>query len=88
MSKSLNFGKTSSGIVRILNKYIILFGSFDSNKLLPFQRLQDLPLPPRVHHLDVVERLTPSMNGNQEFAAPSSFEPGRAVALGRVLVLT
>jgi hypothetical protein len=47
--------------------------------------------PPRVDHLDVVGRLTPSMNGNQEFTTPRSLmshEPGRAVALGRVLVLT
>jgi hypothetical protein len=46
--------------------------------------------PPRVDHLDVVGRLTPSMNGHQEFTAPRSLvsEPGRAVALGRVLVLT
>jgi hypothetical protein len=29
-------------------------------------------LPPRVNHLDVVGRLTPSMNGNQEFTAPRS----------------
>jgi hypothetical protein len=28
--------------------------------------------PPRVDHLDVVGRLTPSMNGNQEFTAPRS----------------
>jgi hypothetical protein len=30
--------------------------------------------PPRVDHLDVVERLIPSMNGNQEFTAPRSLE--------------
>jgi hypothetical protein len=29
-------------------------------------------IPPRVDHLDVVGRLTPSMNGNQEFTAPRS----------------
>jgi hypothetical protein len=29
-------------------------------------------MPPRVDHLDVVGRLTPSMNGNQEFTAPRS----------------
>jgi hypothetical protein len=28
--------------------------------------------PPHVDHLDVVGRLTPSMNGNQEFKAPRS----------------
>jgi hypothetical protein len=28
--------------------------------------------PPRVDHLDVVGRLTPSMNGNQEFTTPCS----------------
>jgi hypothetical protein len=27
--------------------------------------------PPRVDHLDVMGRLTPSMNGNQEFTAPA-----------------
>jgi hypothetical protein len=44
--------------------------------------------PPRANHLDVVGRLTPSMNGNQEFTAPLTREPGRAVALGRLLVMT
>jgi hypothetical protein len=43
--------------------------------------------PLQVDHLDVVGRLTPSMNGNQEFTALTS-EPDRAVALGRVLALT
>jgi hypothetical protein len=61
-----------------------IFGSF----LRLCQHLQLVPLlvvppggPPRVDHLDVVERLTSSMNGNQEFTAP------RAVVLGRVLVV-
>jgi hypothetical protein len=29
-------------------------------------------IPPRMDHLDVVGRLTPSMNGNQEFTTPRS----------------
>jgi hypothetical protein len=47
-----------------------------------------LLLPPRVDHLDVVGRLTPSTNGNQELTAPRLLETGKAVALGRVRVLT
>jgi hypothetical protein len=38
-------------------------------------------LPPRVDHLDVVGRLTPSI-------METRLQPGGAVALGRVLVLT
>jgi hypothetical protein len=46
-------------------------------------------IPPRVDHLDVVGRLTPSMKWKPRIhSAPLTREPGRAVALGRVLVLT
>jgi hypothetical protein len=45
--------------------------------------------PPRVDHLDVVGGLTPSMKWKPRIhSAPLTREPGRAVALGRVLVLT
>jgi hypothetical protein len=43
--------------------------------------------PPRVDHLDVVGGLTPSMKWKPRIH-PLTHEPGRAVALGRVLVLT
>jgi hypothetical protein len=44
--------------------------------------------PPRVDHLDVVGRLTPSTNGKPSIhSAPLTREPGRAVALGRALVM-
>jgi hypothetical protein len=63
---------------------------------LMFVRLKMMPrglflqlVPPRVDHLDVVGGLTPTMTWKPRIhSAPLTHEPGRAVALGRVLVLT
>jgi hypothetical protein len=38
----------------------------------PMAFVETVENPPRVDHLDLVVRLTPSMNGNQEFTAPRS----------------
>jgi hypothetical protein len=51
------------GKLQIFSKFGIKHG--------PRKLLYDLA-PPRVDHLDVVGRLTPSMNGNQEFTTPRS----------------
>jgi hypothetical protein len=53
--------------------------STDNGAYYYYHKEEDWPVtfsmeetPPQVDHLDVVGRLTPSMNGNQEFTAPRS----------------
>jgi hypothetical protein len=40
--------------------------------VIMMRQLDNPQAPPRVDHLDVVGRLSPSLNGNQEFTAPRS----------------
>jgi hypothetical protein len=56
---------------------------------LGYIALFGLPALDKEQHLDVVGRLNPSMKWKPRIhSAPLTREPGRAVALGRVLVLT
>jgi hypothetical protein len=55
-------------------------------KFHPTHDYQVENVPPLVDHLDVVGGLTPSMKWKPRIQLTR--EPGRAVALGRVLVLT
>jgi hypothetical protein len=74
---------------KIIEIYEIdIFGVYRNNIIIHAKCVEKY-IPPRVDHLDVVGGLTPSMKWKPRIhSALLTREPGRAVALGRVLVLT
>jgi hypothetical protein len=61
---------------------------FAGDETVSCKRIGLWGLPPRVDHLDVVGRLTINEWKPRTHSAPLTREPGMAVAMGRVLVLT